>query len=305
MSDASPGGIADLRPLEQEKEQKAWYWYDWANSAYITTIGTVFFGALPHRSPRTQSAATTGSASTSARSRCRPGRCSSGSSRSPRSCPRCCFRRLARCRRPHGEQEGAAGVLRLDRRPPSHRCSSSPTGDNWQIAAVGIVMAQPVLRRRPRSSTTRSCRSSPTRPTATASHRAAGPSATSAAACCSSSTSAVFLGHEAFGLEEGMAARICMLSAAVWWAGFTIIPFRRLKNHPPADVEHVEGNVVAPQLRPARGHAAGDEELPDGADLPAGLPVLQRRHPDGDRVGVRRTAPRSSATRRRSSSPPS
>ena len=38
------GGIADLRPLERAREQKAWYWYDWANSAYTTTIGTVFFG---------------------------------------------------------------------------------------------------------------------------------------------------------------------------------------------------------------------------------------------------------------------
>ena len=38
------GGIANLRPLEQAQEQKAWYWYDWANSAYATTIGTVFFG---------------------------------------------------------------------------------------------------------------------------------------------------------------------------------------------------------------------------------------------------------------------
>ena len=38
------GGIANLRPLEQAREQKAWYWYDWANSAYTTTIGTVFFG---------------------------------------------------------------------------------------------------------------------------------------------------------------------------------------------------------------------------------------------------------------------
>ena len=41
----SPGaGIADLRPLERAREQKSWYWYDWANSAYTTTIGTVFFG---------------------------------------------------------------------------------------------------------------------------------------------------------------------------------------------------------------------------------------------------------------------
>ena len=35
------GGVADLRPLAQAREQKAWYWYDWANSAYVTTIATV------------------------------------------------------------------------------------------------------------------------------------------------------------------------------------------------------------------------------------------------------------------------
>ena len=38
-----PGGIADLRPLDQAREQKAWYWYDWANSAYVTTVATVLF----------------------------------------------------------------------------------------------------------------------------------------------------------------------------------------------------------------------------------------------------------------------
>ena len=39
-----PGGIADLSPLTRRKEQRAWYWYDWANSAYFTTIVTVLFG---------------------------------------------------------------------------------------------------------------------------------------------------------------------------------------------------------------------------------------------------------------------
>ena len=46
MSSSNPGGgIADLRPLAESrvKEQRAWYWYDWANSAYVTTIGTVLF----------------------------------------------------------------------------------------------------------------------------------------------------------------------------------------------------------------------------------------------------------------------
>lgn len=42
-STASAGGgaIADLGPLWRAKQQKAWYWYDWANSAYVTTVGTV------------------------------------------------------------------------------------------------------------------------------------------------------------------------------------------------------------------------------------------------------------------------
>ena len=44
----------------------------------------------------------------------------------------------------------------------------------------------------------------------------------------------VFLGHDAIGLSEGLAARLCMLSAALWWAGFTFIPFRRLEQPPPA-----------------------------------------------------------------------
>jgi UMF1 family MFS transporter len=37
-------GIADLRPLARSKDQKAWYWYDWANSAFYTTVLTAVFG---------------------------------------------------------------------------------------------------------------------------------------------------------------------------------------------------------------------------------------------------------------------
>jgi UMF1 family MFS transporter len=36
-------GVADLGPLARAKEQKAWYWYDWANSAYVTTTAAVLF----------------------------------------------------------------------------------------------------------------------------------------------------------------------------------------------------------------------------------------------------------------------
>src|SRR3954469_17091320 len=39
----SPSGIADLTAFERQKEHRAWYFYDWANSAYVTTVGTVLF----------------------------------------------------------------------------------------------------------------------------------------------------------------------------------------------------------------------------------------------------------------------
>ena len=46
----------------------------------------------------------------------------------------------------------------------------------------------------------------------------------------------VFTMHDTFGLTEGQAARWSMLSAAVWWAAFTLIPVLRLRNHKPLDV---------------------------------------------------------------------
>ena len=37
------GGVADLRPLARAREQRSWYWYDWANSAFVTTTAAVLF----------------------------------------------------------------------------------------------------------------------------------------------------------------------------------------------------------------------------------------------------------------------
>lgn len=48
---------------------------------------------------------------------------------------------------------------------------------------------------------------------------------------------ALFLSHESFGLEEGHAVRICMMSAGVWWAIFTIIPVARLRNRRAGSLE--------------------------------------------------------------------
>ena len=40
MTDRGPVGIADLSRSAGASEQKAWNWYDWANSAFYTTVLT-------------------------------------------------------------------------------------------------------------------------------------------------------------------------------------------------------------------------------------------------------------------------
>lgn len=58
---------------------------------------------------------------------------------------------------------------------------------------------------------------------------------------------AFVLGHDTFGLSEGMAVRLSLLSAGLWWGGFTIIPFLGLRNRPAVSTEAVHGRGVVRQ----------------------------------------------------------
>jgi MFS transporter, UMF1 family len=55
---------------------------------------------------------------------------------------------------------------------------------------------------------------------------------------------AMVLGHDAIGLDKELSVRLSLLSAAVWWAGFTLIPFRRLRDRPPAEAGQRTGGLV-------------------------------------------------------------
>lgn len=55
---------------------------------------------------------------------------------------------------------------------------------------------------------------------------------------------AVVTMHDALGMTTQEAVRVSMLSAAIWWAGFTIIPFRGLKDHPPRAVVDPEAGTA-------------------------------------------------------------
>jgi UMF1 family MFS transporter len=234
------GGVAEASPSARQREQRAWYWYDWANSAYTTTIGTVFFG--PYFINLAESAVGEG------------GRFDVGMFSLP---PGALFFWLvtlstilsALILPPLGafadRTANKKGMLAAFAWTGAFFASLIffATGDNWQLAAVGIVIGNVCF-------------------------GAAGVINDSILPLISSEDErdrvssrawafgylggglllvinlAVFLGHDAIGLDEALAARLCMLSAALWWAGFTLIPFRRLANHSPQHVVPESGGAV-------------------------------------------------------------
>ncbi|MFJ4694651.1 MFS transporter [Streptomyces sp. NPDC088766] len=57
----------------------------------------------------------------------------------------------------------------------------------------------------------------------------------------------LYLAHGSFGVSESTAVRICLASAGLWWGGFTLIPLLRLRDRPPAAASAGSGST--PGLR--------------------------------------------------------
>ncbi|MFI5799603.1 MFS transporter [Streptomyces sp. NPDC051677] len=55
----------------------------------------------------------------------------------------------------------------------------------------------------------------------------------------------LYLAHDSFGVSESMAVRICLASAGLWWGGFTLVPLLRLRDRPTA----ARAEASAPGLR--------------------------------------------------------
>ncbi|AZM52084.1 MFS transporter [Streptomyces sp. WAC 01529] len=47
----------------------------------------------------------------------------------------------------------------------------------------------------------------------------------------------LFLAHDSFGVSESTAVRICLASAGVWWGAFTLVPLKRLRDRRTAPSE--------------------------------------------------------------------
>jgi UMF1 family MFS transporter len=239
-------GFADLAPLERAREQKAWYWYDWANSAFFTTVLSVMF------SPYLAVVAGRAAGCPDPDETCNRTVSLLGLDVAAGSLP---FYLISFATIASAFVLPVVGAL-VDRsaHKKRHLAFFAWAGaavasllffvrdDHWQLGAAAVVVAS-VL---------------------------AGCSLVSySAILVDISTEAerdrvssrgwafgylggglllavnlgMFLGHDAIGLGGDFAVRLSLLSAAVWWAGFTIIPFLGLRDRPPADPVEVAGSV--------------------------------------------------------------
>ena len=240
--------IADLAPLNRRAEQRAWNWYDWANSAFYTTTLTVIFGPL-----MITVAGRAAGCGDSADDTCSKTVSVLGLHLAAGSLPSylTSFATIA-----------SAFVLPIvgamvDRsgRKKLHMAWFAWSGaffaallfflqgDHWQLGAVAVVVASILA----------GCSlvsyyailvdisEEDERDAVSARGWAFG---YLGGGLLLAINLAMVIGHGALGIDKELAARLAMLSAALWWAGFTIIPVRRLRDRPPRDVVPETGGLV-------------------------------------------------------------
>ncbi|MBL0747971.1 MFS transporter [Nocardioides baculatus] len=229
------GGIANLAPLEQAREQKAWYWYDWANSAYVTTVSTVLFA--PYIIAIAKEAAVDNRISLL------------GISVAPGSLPSYLVTISTII---------SAIVLPLmgpiaDRTANKKRLLAIfawlgaasgaliffATDDNWQIGAVGFFLANIFLGASlvVNDSILPLISDEENRDRVSSRGWAWGYLGGGLLLAVNLALVTIL----PFGLSTGMAARISMLSACIWWAAFTLIPYLKLNDHEPIPLAESAG----------------------------------------------------------------
>lgn len=244
---AQPAGIANVAALDRLKQQKAWNWYDWANSAFYTTVLSVLYG------PYLSSVAGNAAGCTAAEDPCNRLVHVAGIPMSVGSLPLyvTSFATFIsafvlpivgaiadRSSRKKWHMAGYAWAGAL-----SASLMFFVKGTNWQLGVISVLLAS-VL---------------------------AGCSLVSYYAILvdistederdrvsSRGWAWGYLGGglllvinlvmvqkpDLFGFDTGMAVRASLASAAIWWALFTIIPVIRLRNYEPRNVLEEKGGLL-------------------------------------------------------------
>ncbi len=246
---ATAGGIADLAPLERRREQRAWYWYDWANSAYVTTIATVLFAPYLTSVAEQASCGFVGDADR----KCTADLSVLGLAVSPGSlvfyvvtlatitsalvlpvvgahADRSPRKRVLMGRYAWTGSAFAAGMFLV-------------TGSNWQLGALLLFGANIMLGASLVVYDAILCDIATEDERDRVSSRGWALGYLGGGLLLALNLVLVTM-HETLGVSTGLAVRISMLSAAAWWAGFTIIPYLGLRDRPPTGKVPESGTLV-------------------------------------------------------------
>ena len=244
-----PRPIADLSGFQRLKEQRAWYFYDWANSAYVTTVATVLFA--PYLTAVAETASC-GAAGTDA-DPCATDLDIVGLAVSPGSLAfyvvtlATVFSALvlpivgAAADRSSRKKHIMAGFAWAGSLAAASMVFVS--GGNWLLGAglllvgnlclgASLVVYDAIL-----------CEIALPDERDRVSSRGWALGYLGGGLLLAVNLALVSL-HQPLGMEKGTAVRICLLTAGVWWAAFTVIPFRGLRNRPAVDVEAEPGGLV-------------------------------------------------------------
>ncbi len=241
-----PGGIADLSPIVRRREQRSWYWYDWANSAYVTTTAAVLFS--PYLTSVAEVAACGEAGTTDAP--CTTNLSVLGLSVSPGSLV---FYLVtvatilsalvlpvvgAAADRSSRKKDMMAGYAWAG--SVAAMLMFLVSGGSWQLGALLLLAATLCLGASLVVYDAILC-------------EIARPDERDRV-----SSRGWALGYLGGGLllalnfalltlmpdRQGLAVRICLLSAGIWWAAFTVIPFRGIRNRAPREVVPESGSLV-------------------------------------------------------------
>jgi UMF1 family MFS transporter len=243
----SASGIADLAPLDRLAQQKAWNWYDWANSGFFTTVLSVMFA------PYMITVAGKAAGCEDADETCRKTVELLGLHIAAGSLPSylTSFATIA-----------SAFVLPIvgafvDRssRKKLHMAVFAWAGaafgallfflqgDHWQLGAFAVVASSILAGCSLVSYSAILVDISTEEERDRASSRGWAWGYLGGGVLLAVNL-VMFLAHDSFGLSKSMSVRLSLLSAAVWWAAFTVIPFVRLRDYPARNVVPEAGTLL-------------------------------------------------------------
>jgi MFS transporter, UMF1 family len=227
-------------PGARQREQRSWYFYDWANSAYVTTVATVLFA--PYLTAVAERAA------------CGPGVSDDNPCHTDLdvlgidvSAGSLVFYVVTLATVLSAILLPVVGAI-ADRSGAKRRLLAGfawtgslaagamffVAGSDWQLGAVLLLIANICLGASLVVYDAILCEIATPDERDAVSSRGWALGYLAGALLLSANLVVVTL-HDQLGLSEGMAVRLSILSAATWWAGFTWIPYRGLRDRPPLD----------------------------------------------------------------------